>query len=87
MPVAAVRSGEAMKRQRLEIAIHREVASRLRLAAARRDLTVRQYVLHAVKDRIHEDLGGADTSCMTPKTDPVLADLWNNRRDAAYDRL
>ncbi len=87
MPVATVRSGEAMKRQRLEIAIHREVASRLRLAAARRDLTVRQYVVHAVKDRIHEDLDGADTSCMTPITDPVLADLWNNRRDAAYDRL
>jgi len=57
------------------------------LAAARRDLTVRQYVVHAVKDRIHEDLDGADTSCMTPITDPVLADLWNNRRDAAYDRL
>jgi hypothetical protein len=76
-----------MKRQRLAIAIHRDVASRLKLAAARRDLSVRQYILHAIEDRILADLGDAGTSCMTSKTDPVLADLWNNRRDAAYDRL
>jgi hypothetical protein len=81
-----VRARKTSDRQRLEIAIHHEVASRLKRAAARRDLTIRQYVLHAIEGRIHADLAGADTGGMTSRTDPVLAELWNNRRDAAYDR-
>jgi uncharacterized protein (DUF1778 family) len=73
------------ERQRLEIAIDRDVASRLKKAAAQRDLTVRQYVLHAIEERIGADLSRPDM-VMTAQTDPVLAELWNNPRDAAYDR-
>ena len=75
------------ERQRLEIAIRHEVASRLERAAARRDLTVRQYVLHAIEDRLRADLADEGTAVMTSQTDPMLAQLWNNRRDAAYDRF
>jgi len=82
-----VRARKTSERQRLELAIPREVASRLKSAAARRDLTIRQYVLHAIEDCIREDLGGRRTEVMTSLTDPVLARLWNNRRDAAYDQL
>jgi hypothetical protein len=62
---------------------------RLRLAAARRDVTVRQYVLDAIEERLREDLGieGEPALALTRKTDPVLADLWDNAKDAAYDRL
>lgn len=74
-------------RVRLEIAIHRKVARRLRLAAARRDLTVQRYVLDAIEERLRTDLDGTDASVMTARTDPVLAHLWDNPRDAAYDRL
>jgi hypothetical protein len=73
--------------ERLQVAIRREVAGRLRQAAARRDLTVRQYVVHAIEERVHADLAGADAAIMTPRTDPVLGALWNNPRDAAYDRF
>jgi hypothetical protein len=50
---------------------------------------VRRYVLEAVEERLREDLGddGAGILGLTEKTDPVLADLWNNRNDAEYDRL
>lgn len=82
-----MRARKTSEQQRLEIAINHEVAARLRRAAARRDLTVRQYVLHAIEERIHADLAGSDTALMTANTDPVLAALWNNRRDAEYDRL
>jgi uncharacterized protein (DUF1778 family) len=82
-----VRARKTSERQRLEIAIRHDVASRLERAAARRDLTVRQYVLHAIKDRLRADLADESTAVMTPQPDPVLAQLWNNRRDAAYDRL
>jgi uncharacterized protein (DUF1778 family) len=77
------------KRPRISIDVQPEVRRLLRLAAAKRDLTIRQYVLEAIQERLQEDLGddGAGAVALTAKTDPVLAELWDNRRDAEYDRL
>lgn len=77
------------KRPRISIDVVPEVRRRLRLAAAKRDLTVRQYVLEAIEERLHQDLGdeGEGALMLTAKADPVLADLWNNPRDAKYDRV
>jgi len=77
------------KRPRISIDVQPEVRRRLRLAAAKRDLTVRQYLLEAIQDRLLEDLGNeADgVFALTAKADQVLADLWDNRKDGAYDRL
>ena len=63
------------KRPRISIDVQPEVRRRLRLAAAKRDLTIRQYVLEAIQERLREDLGD-DTegvSVLTAKADPVLA--------------
>ena len=77
------------KRPRISVDVTPEVRRRLRLAAAKRDLTVRQYVLGAIEERLGEDLGeeDEDIAALTGNADPVLAELWDNRRDAAYDRL
>jgi uncharacterized protein (DUF1778 family) len=77
------------KRPRISVDVLPEVRRRLRLAAAKRDLTVRQYVLEAIEEQLREDLGEEDEGVMTltAKADPVLADLWDNPKDAAYDRL
>lgn len=75
------------KRPRISIDVVPEVRRRLRLAAAKRDLSVRQYVLDAIEERLREDLGGDGMSALTAQSDPVLAELWNNRKDAEYDRL
>jgi hypothetical protein len=79
----------AAKRPRISIDVLPEVRRRLRLAAAKRDLTIRQYVLEAIEERLREDLGddGEGVLALTAKADPVLAELWDNRRDAEYDRL
>jgi hypothetical protein len=47
------------------------------------------YVLHAIEERLREDLGDDDGGIggLTASTDPVLAELWDNRKDAEYDRL
>src|SRR5438477_3751805 len=76
------------KRPRISLDVRPEVRRRLRLAAAKRDLTVRQYVLEAVEERLREDLGdeGGGLLTLTAKADPVLAELWDNPKDAAYDR-
>jgi uncharacterized protein (DUF1778 family) len=79
----------SVKRPRISVDVLPEVRRRLRLAAAKRDLTVRQYVLEAIEERLREDLGdgGEEVLALTAKADPVLAELWDNRRDAEYDRL
>ncbi len=77
------------KRPRISIDVVPEVRRRLRLAAAKRDLTVRQYILEAIEERLREDLGEDREGmlALTAKADPVLAELWDNRKDGEYDRL
>ena len=79
----------SVKRPRVSVDVVPEVRRRLRLAAARCDVTVRQYVLEAIEERLREDLGdeGEELLALNAKADPVLAELWDNRKDAAYDRL
>ena len=50
---------------------------------------MRRYILEAIEERLQEDLGDERNAILglTAKADPVLADLWDNRRDAEYDRL
>lgn len=77
------------KRPRISVDVLPEVRRRLRLAAAKRDLTVRDYVLEAIEERLQEDLGEEDEAVLTltAKADPVLAELWDNPKDSGYDRL
>ena len=79
----------SVRRPRISVDVLPEVRRRLRLAAAKRDLTVRQYVLEAIEERLREDLGddGEGVLALTAEADPVLAELWDNRRDSEYDRL
>lgn len=77
------------RRPRISIDVRPELRRRLRLAAAKHDRTVQQYVLEAIEDRLREDLGDESEAmlALTAKTDPVLAELWDNKKDAEYDRL
>ena len=46
-------------------------------------------MLEAIEARLKEDLGddGEGLLALTAQSDPVLAALWENRKDAEYDRL
>ena len=75
---------------RLSIDVTRETRRRIRLAAALRDQSIRQYVSEAVEARLQDDLVGeasADGLALRASADPVLAELWDNPADAAYDEL
>lgn len=76
-------------RARISIDVPPLVRHRLRFAAAMRDLSVRQYVLEAVEERLRGDLAdyGEGALALTAAADPVLAELWDNERDAQYERL
>jgi len=79
----------ATKRPRISIDVQPDIRRRQRMAAAKRDLSVRRYVLQALEERLQENLGNdaEGIESLTARTDPVLADLWDNARDAEYDRL
>lgn len=75
-------------RARLSIDVSREARRRIHIAAARRDQSIREYVWEAVEARLKQDFAGeADLVALTERADPVLADLWDNPKDAAYDDL
>lgn len=79
------------KRTRLTIDVPPRVKRRLRLAAARNDISMRQYVLEVLEERLAEDLPPLMEEegllALTAEADPVLAELWDNDKDAAYDHL
>ena len=79
----------SLKRPRISVDVLPEVRRRLRLAAAKRDVSVQQYVIEAIEEQLREDLGEEDEGIitLTRKADPVLAELWDNAKDSAYDRL
>lgn len=92
MKSVAKEMSSTAKRPRVSIDVDLETRRRIRLAAAQRDLLVSQYVLEAVKERLQRDLGEQEEKLdalltLNAKSDPLLADLWNNEMDAAYDRL
>lgn len=79
------------RRARLSIDVSREARRRIHIAAAKREQSIRQYVWEAVETRLKQDLtdemAAADLVALNERADPVLADLWDNPKDAAYDKL
>ena len=78
------------RRARLSIDVSTAIRRRVRLAAARRDQSIRDYVVDALAERLREDLGDEDVDAagaLTEGTDPVLGRLWRNAADAVYDDL
>ena len=75
---------------RLSIDVTRETRRRIRLAAALREQSIRQYVSEAIESRLGDDLAGempTDLLALRASADPVLAELWDNPEDAGYDDL
>ena len=75
---------------RLSIDVTRETRRRIRLAAALREQSIRQYVSEAIETRLRDDLTdemSTDLFALRASADPVLAELWDNPEDAGYDDL
>ena len=79
------------RRAGLSIDVPLEARRRIHIAAAKRDQSIRDYVLEAVESRLKHDmadaLSAAGLIALNERADPVLADLWNNPTDAAYDKI
>lgn len=71
------------EKSRLTIDLDSGLHSRLKVVAAKRGTTMRDYCVAAIQTRIAEE----PAEYLTSESDPVLAELWDNDDDAVYDDL
>jgi plasmid stability protein len=83
--------GALSKRTRITIELPVEVIQRLRIIAARQDVSVRQYILEILEERLAQDWAELVEQegflALNASVDPVLAEIWDNEKDAAYNQL
>lgn len=62
----------------------------VKLVAAKREISMGEYVRRAIKEKLKQDLEELERDqilALRAESDPVLAELWDNELDAAYDKL
>ena len=75
------------EKERLSIDVEREEHKQIKMYAARHGVSMRIYVLESIRKRLSEDEESRQLSAMTTYAGPVLKALWDNDKDAAYDKL
>jgi uncharacterized protein (DUF1778 family) len=76
-------------RERLSIDVLPEEHKRIKAYAALHGETIREYVVESVRERLRQEAEERGLSALTMNLnqDPVLKELWNNEKDAAYDKI
>lgn len=76
-------------RDRLSIDIFPDMHKKIKVYAALHGQTIREYVLESIQDHLNEEDEEKELMSLAKHLDqdPVLKDLWDNRKDAAYDKL
>ena len=78
-----------MTRERLSIDVLPEEHKRIKAYAALHGETIREYVVKSVRERLRQEAEERELSALTMNLnqDPVLKELWDNEKDAAYDKI
>ena len=78
-----------MTRERLSIDVLPEEHKRIKVYAALHGETIREYVVESVRERLRQEAEERELSALTMNLnqDPVLKELWDNEKDAAYDKI
>lgn len=78
-----------MTRERLSIDVLPEEHKRIKAYAALHGETIREYVVKSVRERLRQEAEERGLSALTMNLnqDPVLKELWDNEKDAAYDKI
>ncbi len=74
---------EGTRRPRLSIEVDPELRRQLKIAAAQHDVTIREYVLAAVKRALEAE----DREGWSGLSEPAFARDWHSEADEVYDRL
>lgn len=78
-----------MIRERLSIDVLPEEHRRIKAYAALHGETIREYVVRSVRERLRQEAEERELLVLTMNLsqDPVLKGLWDNQKDAAYDKI
>ncbi len=76
-------------RERLSIDVLPKEHRQIKVYAALHGETIREYVVRSVRERLRQEAEERELSTLTMQLDqdPVLKKLWNNKKDAAYDKI
>ena len=76
-------------RVRISLDVQPEEHRQLKVLAALHGRTMREYILGCLRERLHHEQELKEVAILSTHldADPVLKDLWDNKRDAAYDHL
>ncbi len=76
-------------RDRLSIDVFPEEHRQIKSFAALHGETIREYILECVRERLRKEAEKKDLSVLTIRLDqdPIFEHVWNNKKDAAYDKL
>ena len=76
-------------RERVSIDVRPGEHRQIKMFATLSGQTIREFVLESVRVRMHREQELREVSALTKHldADPVLKAVWENERDAAYDRL
>jgi hypothetical protein len=69
------------EKARLTLDMEPELHRRVKMMAVRKGLSMRDFCVGAIQDRLALELG------KTIGPDPVLEELWDNEDDAVFDEL
>jgi len=78
-----------MERERLSIDVSTREHRRIKAYAALHGQTIREYVMESVRRQLQHEDERKELSTLTSHLDrdPALKKLWDNDKDAAYDKL
>lgn len=78
-----------IERERLSIDVSCDEHRQIKAYAALHSETIREYVLRCVRERIRKDAEEKSLQALhVPLSqDPILKNIWDNKKDAAYDKL
>jgi len=68
-------------RNRLSIDIDPEEHQKLKVFAVLQGKTIREYVLESIRERLDRESEEKQLMVMTIQINPVLREVWNNKKD------
>lgn len=78
---------KTIHQNRLSIDVSPEEHRLIKINAILHNQTIREYVLEAIKRTLEEEDENKDMYSMTTNMGYVLKELWDNKKDAMYNKL
>lgn len=74
-------------RNRLSIDIDPEEHQKIKVFAVLQGKTIREYVLESVRERLDRESEEKQLLVMTTQINPVLKEVWDNKKDDIYNEI